>query len=101
MPSTHDRKGDAGAKVEGPLVAIVDDDALVLRSTLRLLRSFGFEAEGFGSAEDFLASVALLRATCVVLDVRMPGMGGLALQRAMIDRGIATPIVFLTACASE
>ena len=83
------------------LVSIVDDDASVRNSMRRLVRSFGFQAEAFGSAEEFLASEDAARSACLILDVRMPGMDGLELQRRLADSGQAVPIVFITGHASE
>jgi FixJ family two-component response regulator len=94
MPKTR------GGRSAG-LVAIVDDDALVRRSTRRLVRAFGFDAEAFGSAEEFLHSGTLAKTTCLILDVRMPGMGGLDLQRRLAAREPRIPIVFLTAHATD
>jgi FixJ family two-component response regulator len=87
--------------IEARLVSIVDDDASVRQSTCRLIRSFGFRAEAFGSAEDFLASGRAAQAACVILDVRMPGMDGLELQRQLAHTDPQIPIVFLSAHASD
>ena len=83
------------------LVCIVDDDASVRRSTGRLIRSLGFQAETFESATDFLSSGRAEQTACLLLDVRMPGMDGLELQRRLADRTPPIPIVFLTARASD
>lgn len=99
MQRTHDLER-ASTNVTAPLVAVVDDDAAVRRSTCRLLRSFGFQAEAFDSAEAFLAADHARRIACVVLDVRMPGMDGLALQQHLADRDPPLAIVFVTAHAS-
>jgi FixJ family two-component response regulator len=90
-----------GPHTEAQLVSIVDDDASVRQSTCRLLRSCGFRAEAFGSAEEFLASGPAAQTACVILDVRMPGMDGLELQRRLADSVPQLPIVFLTANASD
>jgi len=84
-----------------PLVAIVDDDASVRQSTARLIRSFGYCAQVFGSGREFLSSEAAERAACLLLDVRMPEMDGLDIQQRLCDRGARIPIVFLTGRASE
>jgi len=83
------------------LVAIVDDDPSVRQSTRRLVGSPGYRAEAFGSAEEFLDSGRTTKTGCLVLDVRMPGMDGLGLQRLLADRGLRIPIVFITARASD
>ena len=86
---------------EAQLVAIVDDDASVRQSARRLIRSLGHRAEAFGSAEEFLASGQASEAACLILDVRMPGMDGLELQRRLADSDPPIPIVFITARASD
>src|SRR5208282_4185691 len=84
-----------------PLVSIVDDDVSVRRSTRRLLRSCGLRAEVFSSAQDFLQSGLAAETTCLLLDVRMPGMDGLELQRRLSETHQLIPIIFLSARASE
>jgi FixJ family two-component response regulator len=79
------------------LVSVVDDDQSVRESLPDLLRSCGFEALPFASAEAFLASDGLARTACLILDVAMPGMSGPELQQELARRGIAIPIVFITA----
>ena len=86
---------------EAPVVAIVDDDASVRQSMLRLVRSFGYRAEAFGSGEEFLGSPLAAGAACVLLDVRMPSMDGLDVQRRLAEMAAAIPIVFLTGRATE
>jgi len=84
-----------------PLVTIVDDDVSVRRSTRRLLRCCGLRAEVFSSAEDFLESGLAEETTCLLLDVRMPKMDGLELQRRLGETRQLIPIIFLSARASE
>lgn len=85
----------------GPLVSIVDDDESIRESLPDLLREFGFTVEAFASAEEFLASGALNRTQCLILDVAMPGMSGPALQEELARRRHMIPIVFITAHGDE
>ena len=79
------------------LVSIVDDDESVRESLPDLLREFGFAAEAFSSAEEFLASDSVDRTRCLILDVAMPGMSGPDLQRTLALRRRNIPIIFITA----
>ena len=79
------------------LVAVVDDDESVRESLPHLLREFGFAAEAFSSAEEFLASEFVGQARCLILDVAMPGMSGPGLQEVLSRRLEPIPIVFITA----
>lgn len=78
------------------IVFVVDDDASVRRSTERLVRALGFGIQTFASAREFLDNARIERPACLVLDVRMPGLSGLDLQRELAQRGVEIPIVFLT-----
>jgi FixJ family two-component response regulator len=80
----------------GATVFVVDDDASVRRGLTRLLRAMGLGVEAFDSADSFLARAPLDGPGCVLLDVQMPGMGGLELQARMAQAGILLPVVFLT-----
>ena len=75
-----------------PVIAIVDDDASVRRSLLRVVRSAGYNAEAFASARAFLEWLSTGHAACLVLDVQMQGMTGFDLQERL-----AVPIIFITA----
>ena len=79
-----------------PLMAIVDDDDALRTSLDNLLRSVGFRAHGFSSAEAFLRSDYARETACLILDIRMPGMNGLELQRQMIAADWQIPIIFIT-----
>jgi FixJ family two-component response regulator len=76
---------------------VVDDDESVRESLPDLLKEFGFEAQAFSSAEEFLASESIGETRCLVLDVAMPGMTGPDLQRELTRRAQSIPIVFITA----
>jgi FixJ family two-component response regulator len=78
-------------------IAIIDDDADVRESTRQLLRSRGYLTHTFASAEDFLKSGEVIQASCVITDVRMPGMSGVALQAWLKAQGSAVPMIFVTA----
>ena len=80
-----------------PLISVVDDDESVRESLPDLLREFGFEAQTFSSAEEFLTSAAVADTNCLLLDVAMPGMSGPELQRELKLREQLIPIVFITA----
>jgi FixJ family two-component response regulator len=83
------------------LVAVVDDDESVRESLPDLLRELGFAAQSFASAEEFLASDSLGVTRCLILDVAMPGMTGLELQRELTRRRQEIPIVFITSHRDE
>jgi FixJ family two-component response regulator len=82
---------------EKNLISIIDDDESVRRTTIRLIESFGFRAAAFESAEKFLSSDHLNDASCLIVDVRMPGMNGLQLQSQLAATGSRIPIIFITA----
>jgi FixJ family two-component response regulator len=75
----------------------VDDDRSVVEAIISLLESVGYAAAGFISAQDLLDSAQLRKTACLILDVRMPGVGGPELQRRLAAQNIRTPIVFITA----
>lgn len=79
------------------LVSVVDDDESVRESLPDLLRELGFEVRAFSSAEAFLESDCVGQTKCLILDILMPGMTGPGLQRELKRRGLAIPIVFITA----
>jgi len=87
--------------VLGSLVSVVDDDESVRDSLPHLLKQFGFAAQVFSSAEEFLASEFVDHTRCLILDVAMPGMSGPALQQELSRRRQAIPIVFITAHGDE
>ena len=79
-----------------PFIVVVDDDESVRESLPDLLRECGYSVSTFPSAEEFLASRAVERTDCLILDYAMPGMSGLELQHELTRRGNPVPIVFIT-----
>jgi FixJ family two-component response regulator len=84
-----------------PTISIVDDDESVRDALESLLKSVGYRTEVFASAEDFLRSGPHEETKCVILDIRMPGMSGLELQRRLVAAGSRVRIIFVTAHADE
>src|SRR5687768_16172922 len=84
-----------------PLISIVDDDDSLRRSLGNLLRSLGFRVQEFASAQAFIGSQNARETACLILDVRMPGMNGLDLQRHIAASGWRVPIVFITSHADD
>jgi len=84
-----------------PVVSIVDDDDSVRAAMSSLVRSLGYEACLFASAEAFLASPHLNATSCLIADIQMPGMSGLELQNELHARQRDIPIIFITAFAEE
>ncbi len=78
-------------------VYVVDDDASTRQALGRLLKSAGFEVKLYASAQEFLDSGAVEPEAVIILDVRMPGISGLELQKRLTYRGGKLPIIFLTA----
>jgi FixJ family two-component response regulator len=81
----------------GSMVVIVDDDESVREATESLLRSAGYNAEAYASAEEFLDARPVVPADCLVLDIALPGMSGPDLQRHLSSTGRQLPVVFITA----
>ena len=84
-----------------PLISIVDDDDSLRKSLDNLIRSVGFRAQGFPSAEAFLSSNQANDTAYLILDVRMPSMSGLDLQRQMLASNWCIPIIFITSHADD
>jgi FixJ family two-component response regulator len=80
-----------------PMISIVDDDPSVREATKGLVRSLGYGAAAFASAEDFLQSDQVNDTACLITDVQMPGLSGVELQSRLIAQGNCTPIIFITA----
>jgi FixJ family two-component response regulator len=84
-----------------PVVSIVDDDASVRVATHRLVRSLGYIAHTFSSADEFLRSPHVNDTSCLIADVQMPGMSGVELQSVLLAQGRRMPIIFITAFPEE
>ena len=83
------------------MITIIDDDGGVRAALQGLLRSAGLEAEVFSSAEEFLGPSGPRATECLILDVRMPGIGGVELQERLMTSGRAIPIIFISSHADE
>ena len=79
------------------MISIVDDDAAVREMLVSLIRSLGYDALGFASAEEFLAVDDLGRFTCAITDIHMPGMNGFELKHRLDQRNDAIPVIMITA----
>ena len=90
-----------GTLSSAPIVSIVDDDESVRVATTKLVRVHGFMAHGFASAEEFLQSPRAKETSCLITDVRMPGMSGVDLQSHLIAQGRRVPVIFITAFPEE
>ena len=82
--------------MQSEIVYVVDDEAGMRKALTRLLRSEGFEVRAFASARNFLAAYRVEETACLVLDVAMPELDGMALQRRLTHAGVLAPIIFLT-----
>ena len=82
-----------------PIVYVVDDDAQACRAVAELMQTFGHNVKQFESPIEFLESIDENRSGCVILDIRLPGIDGMEVHQRLIDRGIAMPVIILTAYA--
>lgn len=99
MPPTSAPQQPPSSAKDDPLVLIVDDDGGMREAVVDLLRSVGIESRAFGSTAELLAAAVPDRPGCLILDVRLPGLGGLEFQTRLESLGIALPIVFMTGFA--
>lgn len=83
------------------MISIVEDDDSCRAAMMSLIRSLGFAAAAFPSAQAFLQSGRLQDTDCVITDLQMPGLSGIDLQSVLIARGDRTPLIFVTAVAEE
>lgn len=86
---------------KNPIVSVIDDDESVRLATSSLLRSLGWAVRLYGSAEQFLESDGIGDVTCIISDVQMPGISGLEMYRRLVGRGLAPPVMFISAYASD
>jgi FixJ family two-component response regulator len=82
-------------------IAVIDDDLRVVDSLVNLLASYGYKAEGYNSAEQFLGSDGLFRTSCIIADVEMPQMNGLGLLQHVKSMRSSIPVVIITGKPSE
>jgi FixJ family two-component response regulator len=82
-------------------VSVVDDDLVVRQATANLLLAMGVDVLTFGSAQEFIASGRIAEVSCLITDVRMPGLSGLDLQQQLIADRQNMPVIFMTAFASD
>jgi FixJ family two-component response regulator len=86
---------------QAAVISIIDDDESVREATKNLVRSLGYSAVAFSSAEAYLQSPQLLNSACLITDLQMPGMSGAELQDRLIADGLDTPMIFMTAYFDE
>jgi FixJ family two-component response regulator len=79
------------------LISIIDDDKSMLSAVVGLVRSAGYDARGFASAEEFLGCGMVLNFACIVTDIQMPGMSGIELKQHLEARQLPTPVIMITA----
>src|SRR5207244_4637860 len=98
---SRDRHRRIGLLSSAAKISIVDDDESVRAAMSSLVRSLGYQACEFASAEAFLASPDLQDTSCLIADIQMPGMNGLELQDALLARQQGVPIIFITAFPAD
>ena len=96
---TIDTKQMSASVEDDPVVLVVDDDDLMLAALRRVFAAAKLNAEVYASGQEFLAQARLDRPGCIILDICMPGMDGLEVQSRLKQRGVRTPVIFLTGAA--
>ena len=86
---------------QAPKIVIVDDNKSVREATKDLIRSLGYRAMTFASAEEYLGSGHVDETSCLITDVEMPGLNGVELQSVLTSQGHRFPIIFITAYPAE
>jgi FixJ family two-component response regulator len=84
-----------------PLISVVDDDESMREAVRALMKSLGYTAQAFASAEEFLNSCEDVRTSCLIADVQMPGMTGIELHRHLVASGKSIPTILITAYPAE
>lgn len=78
------------------LIAVIDDDTSLCQALTGLLRSAGYAADGYASADQFLATARMLNVDCIITDIQMPGMSGIDLKQDLVGRGCTAPVILIT-----
>ena len=91
------RKGRACHVPTEPLISIIDDDVSMRRAIVALVRSSGYDARGFSSAEEFLACGIVESFACIITDIQMPGMSGIELKLHLVASRYSVPVIMITA----
>jgi FixJ family two-component response regulator len=94
-------ESDTAIRTQDHMISIVDDDESVREATKGLVRSLGYAAATFASAEEFLTSDRIHATSCVIADVQMPGLSGIDLQHRLVAQGLRLPVIFVTAFPDE
>jgi FixJ family two-component response regulator len=94
-------ESDTAIRSQDHMISIVDDDESVREATKGLVRSLGYAAATFSSAEEFLSSDRVHATSCVIADVQMPGLSGIDLQHRLVAQGLRLPVIFVTAFPDE
>jgi FixJ family two-component response regulator len=81
----------------GPLISIIDDDESMRNAIVGLVRSAGYDAHGYATAEDFLGSGTARSSACVITDIQMPGMSGIELRKHLVASQWTVPVIMITA----
>lgn len=92
---------EPGMKKTKSKVAVVDNDAAILRALERLLRAYGYSAELYSSAEEFLDRESANDIGCLILDINLGGISGIELQRKLLSLGHVLPVIFITSDSAE
>jgi FixJ family two-component response regulator len=86
-----------GMAISDPFIAIIDDDASLCTALVGLVRSLGYRATGYGSAEEYLAADNARETAAIVTDIQMPGLSGIELKQRLSQDGVPAPVIMITA----